>query len=83
MKKPQVLELILNVAKELLESKVVMNSEEMEVANKINSLGEKGIMSLNEQETEHAISILFLSEKFTIERIDVCKDFLQENKRAE
>jgi hypothetical protein len=83
MKKPQVLELILNVAKELLESKVVMNSEEMEVANKINSLGEKGIMSLNEQETEHAISILFLSEKFTIERIDVCIDFLQENKRAE
>ena len=47
MKKPQVLELILNVAKELLESKVVTNSEEMEVANKINSLGEKGIMSLN------------------------------------
>lgn len=83
MKKPQVLELILNVAKELLESKVVMNSEEMEVANKINSLGEKGIMSLNEQETEHAISILFLSEKFTIERIDVCIDSLQENKRAE
>jgi hypothetical protein len=83
MKKPQVLELILNVAKELLESKVVMNSEEMEVANKINSLGEKGIMSLNEQETEHAISILFLSEKFAIERIDVCIDFLQENKRAE
>ena len=83
MKKPQVLELILNVAKELLESKVVMNSEEMEVANKINSLGEKGIMSLNEQEKEHAISILFLSEKFTIERIDVCIDFLQENKRAE
>ena len=83
MKKPQVLELILNVAKELLESKVVMNSEEMEVANKINSLGEKGIMSLNEQETEHAISILFLSEKFTTERIDVCIDFLQENKRAE
>lgn len=83
MKKPQVLELILNVAKELLESKVVMNSEEMEVANKINSLGEKGIMSLNEQETEHAISILFLSEKFAIERIDVCIDFLQENKLAE
>ena len=83
MKKPQVLELILNVAKELLESKVVMNSEEMEVANKINSLGEKGIMSLNEQETEHAISILFLSEKFAIERIDVCIDFLQENKRVE
>ena len=83
MKKPQVLELILNVAKELLESKVVMNSEEMEVANKINSLGEKGIMSSNEQETEHAISILFLSEKFAIERIDVCIDFLQENKRAE
>lgn len=83
MKKPQVLELILNVAKELLESKVVMNSEEMEVANKINSLGEKGIMSLNEQETEHAISILFLSEKFAIERIDVCIDFLQENKLTE
>ena len=83
MKKPQVLKLILNVAKELLESKVVMNSEEMEVANKINSLGEKGIMSLNEQETEHAISILFLSEKLAIERIDVCIDFLQENKRAE
>ena len=83
MKKPQVLELILNVAKELLESKVVMNSEEMEVANKINSLGEKGIMSLNEQETEHAISILFLSEKLAIERIDVCIDFLQENKLAE
>jgi hypothetical protein len=83
MKKPQVLELILNVAKELLESKVVMNSEEMEVANKINSLGEKGIMSLNEQETEHAISILFLSEKFAVERIDVCIDFLQENKLAE
>ena len=83
MKKPQVLELILNVAKELLESKVVMNSEEMEVANKINSLGEKGIMSLNEQETEHAISILFLSEKFALGRIDVCIDFLQENKRAE
>ena len=83
MKKPQVLELILNVAKELLESKVVMNSEEMEVANKINSLGEKGIMSLNEQETEHAISILFLSEKFAIERIDVCIDFLQKNKLAE
>ena len=83
MKKPQVLELILNVAKELLESKVVMNSEEMEVANKINSLGEKGIMSLNEQETEHAISILFLSEKFAIGRIDACIDFLQENKRAE
>ena len=83
MKKPQVLELILNVAKELLESKVVMNSEEMEVANKINSLGEKGIMSLNEQETEHAISILFLSEKFAIERIGVCIDFLQENKLAE
>ena len=83
MKKPQVLELILNVAKELLESKVVMNSEEMEVANKINSLGEKGIMSLNEQETEHAISILFLSEKFAIERIDVCIDLLQENKLAE
>lgn len=83
MKKPQVLELILNVAKELLESKVVMNSEEMEVANKINSLGEKGIMSLNEQETEHAISILFLSEKFAIGRIDVCIDFLQENKLAE
>ena len=79
MKKPQVLELILNVAKELLESKVVMNSEEMEVANKINSLGEKGIMSLNEQETEHAISILFLSEKFAIGRIDVCIDLLQEN----
>jgi hypothetical protein len=71
------------VAKELLESKVVMNSEEMEVANKINSLGEKGIMSLNEQETEHAISILFLSEKFAVERIDVCIDFLQENKLAE
>ena len=83
MKKPQVLELILNVAKELLESKVVMNSEEMEVANKINSLGEKGIMSLNEQETEHAISILFLSEKYAIERIDVCIDLLQENKLAE
>jgi hypothetical protein len=83
MKKPQVLEVILNVAKELLESKVVMNNEEMEVANKINSLGEKGIMSLNEQETEHAISILFLSEKFAIERIDVCIDFLQENKLAE
>tara|TARA_B100001093_G_scaffold210011_1_gene201699 strand:+ start:132 stop:383 length:252 start_codon:yes stop_codon:yes gene_type:complete len=83
MKKPQVLELILNVAKELLESKVVMNNEEMEVANKINSLGEKGIMSLNEQETEHAISILFLSEKFAIERIDVCIDLLQENKLAE
>ncbi len=79
MKNSQIIEVILNIARELEESKVAMNDEEKDIVNKINSQGESAIISLNGQEIEHAISILFLSKNYSAESIDDSIDFLQKH----
>jgi len=76
MKKRQIIQTIIEAAKDTLESKIAINDEEREVAKKIIAQGDACFSSLTAEEVEDVITLLSHHYSFGEEEIEDCIDFL-------
>ena len=79
MRKSAAIQMIVDIADELIKSKVAMEDRHKNFASEIIEHGNVEITSLSSEKIACIIELLFFSGSYSIEEIDDCIDFLLEH----
>jgi len=81
MRKSAVIQMIVDIAGELIRSKVAMDDRDRTFATEIIEQGNVEVLSLSIEKIACIIDLLSFSNNYSIEEIDDCIDFLQEHQK--